>query len=249
MKKLKITLGILLLLLFSTSYGIDPNCWGGKKQHCFWRHWSVNLHTGFTSYYGDLSQYDHYIGKKLHFESHPSIGLKITKQVNSKLTVSGQALYGGFKSDYKKSHAFNTELVEYNIQAGINVMNLIKPDNTTKLDLLAYFGVGQVLFRVNKAGNYDVNNGGQVHYTGVPEFVYFMGGTLQYDLSEKFNLTADLSLRQAQNDNLDAYIAKEDFDYYSHLSFGISYNIDYLLKPFQRKLKRAQEGMVLTQRR
>jgi len=67
--------------------------------------------------------------------------------------------------------------------------------------------------------------------TGVPEFNNFFGGGLYFKVSDQIRITADLSIRQAQNDNIDKYLASGNFDYYSLLSFGVTYSIGRIFAP------------------
>ena len=75
---------------------------------------------------------------------------------------------------------------------------------------------------------------------GTPEFVYFFGGTFSYKLNERFKATADLSIRQAQNDNIDKYIASKDYDYYSWFAVGITWMIN---STFSVKRYKAMNGV------
>lgn len=205
-----------------------------SKDALFWYNWSVDMNFGLTSYYGDLSQYDNDFIEKLIHESKPAVGLKFTKYFDYKFGVSGQIIYGGFKSDFKEDHVFKTSLFEYNIQANVDLLNIVNNFSRRSSGLTLYAGVGQFLFKTTS----EMINQGQskvdVHYSGVPEFVYFFGGSLYHKIYPRFFLLMDLSIRQAQNDNLDGFVKNNDFDYYSYVSLGISFQINNLKYPFEK---------------
>ncbi len=100
-----------------------------------------------------------------------------------------------------------------------------------------YVGIGQFIFNtsVNK-----YNDGQQIsgsYSTGVPEFVYFFGSELSVYLAKQLWFTTNLAIRQVQNDNMDKYIAKSDFDYYSLFNIGVTYYFGKLYRPFQKNTR------------
>lgn len=235
MKTIKFVIVAIFLFSSSQNHAAGPRVRNSAPLNPFWYNWSVDLNAGLTTYYGDLSQYDLSVLNKLLYESKPALGLKVTKHFKHKLGLSGQLIYGGFKSDYKPDHVFETRIFEYNIQASVDLLNLLDNDNSRDFGFTAYAGAGQFLFRTTgiSGRGEDVNT--RVQNSGVPEFVYFFGSSYYHKLSKRFNLTVDLSIRQAQNDNLDNYIAHGDFDYYSYLSVGLSFLIDNLKTPFKKE--------------
>ena len=220
----------VLFIFVQNSYSSRPDEWGGTKGRVLLENWSVNLNVGFTSYFGDLSQYDLYVINKLMVESKPAFGIKLTKHIKN-FGISGQVIYGGFKSNYRPEQSFETRLVEYSLQAGLEVLCLIMSGRSLDYGLNIFVGAGQFIFRttqfVSNDGLQYSENGG----TGIPEFVYFFGSGLYYNVSDRIGITADLSIRQAQNDNIDKYLANGDFDYYSLLSFGVTFSIGKIYSP------------------
>lgn len=229
MKRSRYLLVGILFTLSQTSYGSNPDEWRGPKGRILLDNWSVNLSFGLTSYFGDLSQYDLSLKNKLLFESKPAFGIKLTKYIKNIFGISGQLFYGGFKSDYRPDHSFETRLLEYNLQASLDVISLIFPRTTLNYGLEVYVGTGQFMFQTSKIVNSDSQKTPGTISTGVPEFVYFFGSGLYYKLTDRIRITADLSIRQAQNDNIDKYLAHGDFDYYSYLSIGVTYSISRVL--------------------
>ena len=227
--------GLLFLSTIQTEAAGPDGARKNASLNPFLYDWSVDLNAGITSYYGDLSQYDETFFQKLLFEGKPAFSLKATKHIMHKFGLSGQIIYGGFKSDYKAGHEFNTRLFEYNFQASADILNLLDNNNKRSFGVAIYVGVGQFVFRTTGGLSSGEQGTPRVQNSGVPEFVYFFGSTYYYKLSRHFNLTVDLSIRQVQNDNLDNYIAHGDFDYYSYLSLGVSFSIDNLKTPFKNE--------------
>jgi hypothetical protein len=229
MKSSKYFIVGVLVFSFQQSYSANPDEWSGPKESVLLSNWSVNLNMGFTSYFGDLSQYDLNSTNKLLFESKSAFGIKLSKRIKS-FGVSGQVIFGGFKSDYKPEHAFETRIVEYSIQAGLDVARLIYSRKILKYGLDIYVGLGQFIFNTSVDGMLDGQQIPDAYSTGVPEFVYFFGTELFVNLSDHFKFTTNLSIRQVQNDNIDKYIAHGDFDYYSLLNIGITYSFRKIFK-------------------
>ena len=198
---------VLIFLMLSTngfSRGSDE--WRGRSGNVILQNWSLGVTLGFTSYYGDLSQYDANYFQKLIFESKPAMGVELAKYFHPVFGVSGQVIYGGFRSDFLPDHVFSLKLLEYNAQVIVDPTSLLFRGRDLQGGLEAYAGMGQFLFQTQVG----VNSGEQLATAsimdGTPEFVYFFGGTFYYKVSSQLRATVDLSIRQAQNDNIDKYI-------------------------------------------
>ncbi|MCF8368808.1 MAG: hypothetical protein K9G76_07170 [Bacteroidales bacterium] len=236
MKKSRYLIIGILLCSIQPTYSSEPDEWAGPQERVFFSNWSININIGATSYFGDLSQYDLNPIKKLGYESKLAYGFNITKRIKY-FEVAGQVIYGGLKSKYRPEQSFETRIVEYSLQAGLDITKVLFPHNTGKYGLDVYVGSGQFMFKTTA---YNVFDGLQIPVetgTGVPEFVYFFGCRLNVKVSEKIKITSDLSIRQAQNDNIDRYIANGDFDYYSFLNIGVSYSFGQIFKPIKDESK------------
>jgi len=112
------------------------------------------------------------------------------------------------------------------LHARLNFINLFSPDNILKFGISGHAGIGQFIFNSTRwdrgAGDPEIS----VENTGTPEFVYFAGIGAYYDITDKFGVTAEISARQAQNDKLDDLSKNENFDYYTLICIGITYNIE-----------------------
>jgi len=179
--------------------------------------WSINLNAGLTSYFGDLSMYDTKIGDKLTKESGPAFGVILTKHINNKFGISGQLLFGNLKSN-KNNVSFKSKLLEYNLHARVDFISLFSPYKQHNFGIVGLAGIGQFLVETTKYKYSDGYTEIIIHYSSVPEFVYFFGAGIYYEIANKIGITADLALRQCRNDRLDDYVKSNNYDYYSFLN-------------------------------
>ena len=217
--------GLLIILAFlSGGRGISQS-WKEETEPAILKDWAVNLSVGFTSYYGDLSTHDDEFFGKLHHESGPAYSLLVKKQIGRKVSVAGQLISGNLRWNPDNA-SMKTSLFEYNLQGRINLVELLSSHKIyRKFGLTVYAGVGNFIFSTEIKRYYDGQESSEQHSTRVPEFVYFFGGGIAYDLSPRISITSELSIRQCQNDKVDITVDNGDFDYYSFLSFGITYRI------------------------
>lgn len=211
---------LVLPLLSSAQY------WGTKKKYKFdlFDRWAFNVNFGKSSFYGDVSIYDDNFSEKLSKESDWAYGLIVRKEINPVISIGPQVLFAKLKGENSTSY-FEGDIIEYNVNATINVMNLLLPSNDAKFYLLGMVGVGQFLFSSKKIVT---NTGAQqevTENTGIPEFVYMFGAEGAFRLTDNIDLMAGMVLRQARNDKIDVTTNKDDWDYYSYLLAGITYTL------------------------
>ncbi|OQX81704.1 MAG: hypothetical protein B6D61_00320 [Bacteroidetes bacterium 4484_249] len=222
----------VLIILVSTvqTFSNGWTCWHQKST----KPWSINANLGITSYFGDLSIYDQNILKKISEESGSSFGIIVSKHFNKTLALSGQVLYGHIQA-YRSKYNFTTQLLEYNLHARVDITNLFLGKRLHRVGIVGYAGIGHLIFRTVTNVEEGLQIKEVVHQARVPEFVYFFGGDVYYNISENVRITLDLALKQFQNDRLDNYVHRDNFDYYTNLSFGITYCINYYKKLPHRK--------------
>lgn len=227
MKTIKIIFITLILTAMLIPESLEAQAWGGSRgKPSFWNNWSINANAGLTSFYGDLSIYDSKILDKLSKESGPAMGFILSKYFNDKLGVSGQFLIGNLKGEDVRGTSFESNFYEYNFHIRLELINTIFPENFTDFGMNLYGGVGQFIFQTTK---WERIEGEQVESrkdTGTPEFVYFVGTGFEYKFKDKIGVSLDMALRQARNDYLDYVVKNGNNDYYTHLSFGVTYFIE-----------------------
>jgi hypothetical protein len=237
---------VFLAFVSETVYSQKSRIGNIRYQNEIWKIWTIEANAGILSFYGDLSLYDDNYFDKIEFESGPGVSLNLTKHFDRLFAISGQLLVGQLKgSNYTSS--FNADLVEYNLNARINLFNLFYPRNKGKFGLTFMAGAGQFLFSSTKTSFDEGKNSITRHDARVPEFVYFIGGGGFIRTKDRFGISLDVSLRQCQNDWLDVLIKNDDFDYYTYLSLGIIYYIDNFIhkKPVKNKARIAHSNAKL----
>ncbi|GAB4313487.1 MAG: hypothetical protein Kow00127_04570 [Bacteroidales bacterium] len=227
MKKIVKLSVVLSLLLAGIPELVTAQAWGGAAKEGFWNNWSFNANAGLTSFFGDLSVYDSDIMGKLTQESGMAASGILTKHFNDRFAMSGQLLYGSLKGAHN-SRSFESSFVEYNFHGRINLVGVVWPDNLSPIKLDLYAGIGQFLFNTTSIIQSDEGTEVSQENTGTPEFVYFFGSGLSYSVGDRLAFTADIALRQAQNDKLDDFKKNDNYDYYTHISVGITYKIHAL---------------------
>ena len=135
-----------------------------------------------------------------------------------------------FKGENAGGANFEVTIIELNFQIRLQLIKLIWPYSLTKFGMEAYGGIGQFTFKSTKWELFQGEIDTSITDTGVPEFVYFGGIAMNYEVMQNLALTADVSMRQAQNDKLDGKIKNDNFDYYSFISVGITYHISSFKK-------------------
>ena len=216
--------------------------WGGESNFETDNTWSISINGGLTSYYGDLSINDANFGEKLAKESGTAMGVTLNRHFNKIISISGQLLLGKLESN-NSNVSFYSNLLEYNLHLRIDFLNLFTPADFNKFGITSYAGIGNFLFSTTSYELQDDIPKTTIHKTRVPEFVYFFGGGIYYKVTDKIGLSADLAIKQCQNDKLDNYVNGGDYDYYSYLSFGFTYYFNNFFKtPLKNKAKIAHSG-------
>jgi len=232
---------LMLIFFVSASQGFSQT-WGGEGTIRFSDLWSVNINAGTTSYFGDLSIYDTDIPLKLSRESGLGFSILISKSVSNTFSFSGQVLIGSFKAR-KQNIAFETRFLEYNAKLNLDFVNLFNPWKAHNYGIIGYVGVGNYLFNSTKTEYFEEKEKISTSKSRVPEFVLIAGGGFFYKFVDAFSFTFDIGLRQSQNDKLDSYHHGNDFDYYSYMSFGLTYHFPARIrKPVREKTKMAYNG-------
>lgn len=211
--------------------GVHAQEWGGEEDRSIWANWAFGVNGGITSYFGDLSIFDSEIIQKFSFESNTALSILFSKSlIPNKLSVTGQLLEGNLKAR-KNAVSFRSILFEYNLHLRLDVLGLWLNDKPHKFGIVGYGGMGQFFFATNKYLFTEGLTENESYKTGVPEFVFFFGGSVYYKVSPKVSISADLSLHQCRTDRLDNHVRRNNFDYFSFMNAGIAYQVKSLKKP------------------
>ena len=225
--KLRLYAGtILVIILYFLSINESH---GQYKEDPFFdkeifKHWSINFNSGRTSFFGDVTAYDDELSEKLSKESSMGYGFNIARQISPVVGLGVEFLMGKLVGSTSVSN-FETNIIDYNFHITIDAANLFMPGNNANFLPYGKFGLGQFKFD-SKLCFDDPEKDDIIVDTGIPEFLYMFGGGINYRLSNSFNINAEISLRMINNDKLDGKSSSSDEDYYSYLSFGITYKIN-----------------------
>jgi len=215
----------LLILAFILPLISVSQRYSRVKSNNTYKNWAFEAQVGVVSYFGDLSIYDDDIVNKLSQESGPAFGGAISKYFGDYFGLGGELIYGQLKAQ-KNEQTFNTTIIEYNGQAFLDVLNIFVRERKLNFGILLYAGLGNILF----TANYKNDQIDTEYRTSVPEFLYFVGGKVVYHPTLNLRVSLSASLRQLQNDNLDATTRNSDFDYYSYVNLGLAYKLNKKVK-------------------
>ncbi|MEZ5195962.1 MAG: outer membrane beta-barrel protein [Bacteroidales bacterium] len=188
------------------------------------KNWSINVNGGKTSFFGELSLYDDEITEKLSKEGAWGYGFDLSYQITPIFSLGGQLLFCELRGSSSRSQ-FVAEVSEYVFNTTINIVNLLMPDNNAHFFLYGKLGAGQ--FKFNSTLTFDDPEKDDKYFEAKsPEFLFLLGGGAYYKISNSFNVNLEMAARFANNDKLDGTSNKEDKDYYSYLSLGLTYKIN-----------------------
>lgn len=191
------------------------------KSNNVFKSWAFESQVGVLSYFGDLSIYDSDISNKIINESGPSLGASITKYFGNNFGIGGEIIGGKIKAT-KNEQSFESMIFEYNGQIQLDALNLIMQEKQLNVGIILFAGIGNIMFNSEYKNQITTTS----YSTKVPEFLYFVGGKIEYHPSIKLKLSASATIRQLQNDNLDATSQNVDYDYYSYVNFGLAYKLN-----------------------
>lgn len=115
------------------------------------------------------------------------------------------------------------------MQASTDLLKFFLPDRPSKFGMKVFLGAGQIFFTCRQFEVYDGNSMIKTVMLRRPEFVYFFGEQIYYQVQTNLFLVSNLSIHQLQNDTLDNFVETGDFDYYLFLIPG--YCINLILVP------------------
>jgi len=188
------------------------------------RDWSVNVNGGRTSFFGELSLYDDELTKKLSKEGAWGYGFLIARKISPVFDVSYQMIWGELNGSNSSSR-FESKIKEWSLNTTINLVNLLMPDNNSHFFFYGKFGAGQLTFNSRLIFN-DTEKEDKFFSSESPEFLYLLGGGAYYKINHAFDVNIEATARFMKNDKLDGSSRKDDNDYYSYISLGITYKIN-----------------------
>lgn len=208
---------------------------------------SVSPHVGLLHSWGDIRQ-DNVLPSFFQGEHNKlGYGVNLDYRITDFLSVSGGILHGslvGKKDNVNTLGAlnepfdlgtgiqFNTELLELTLpRVDLNVTRLLFKDrvnffNKFSLGVMASYGLVFTSSKIYAQSNQDFNliyskERGRTGKT--TEGVISFGAKASYEISNRFDVFAEASMRNTFDDKLDAWIGGDHNDSYSYTAIGFTY--------------------------
>jgi hypothetical protein len=214
---------LLILLIHANAFGQYQK--PPPKITVLLKNWSVNVNGGQTSFFGEVSLYDDELSEKLSKEGSWSYGFILSRQLTPVFGLSGQVIFGTLKGANTRSQ-FEADIMEYTLNTTINLVNLLIPENDARFYLYAKLGFGQFQFKSQLMFDEPEKQDLFVE-SEVPEFLYLIGGGACYKINYALEVNTEATVRLVNNDKIDGSVNnKDDNDYYTYISLGVTYNIN-----------------------
>ncbi|HLO91754.1 MAG: hypothetical protein ACM3ME_02450 [Chloroflexota bacterium] len=196
--------------------------------------WVVNVNGGMVSFFGDLSTKDYNPVWKTQTESDLGLGVDVSKDIIRQLSFSLSYFTGKMKGNNPAlNYYFNNRFNELQLIAGINIDEIISPDNKSRISVILNVGGGGLFY---KSIRRQMTDGRIVNEDGAPDMDYrgtsrsaafiSVGPKIAFDISNQWSLIAGLAFRFTNTDLLDGYRGSTGIaDRYSILTAGFAYKI------------------------
>lgn len=206
--------------------------------------WSVNFGLGSTANFGDMKINNFFaVTNKNINERGLGLNLGVNKQLTSKFALGGNFLFGSLgggklavdpltktKSyDAPTSNEVDATMFDASVNAIYNITNNLFPKATWthKFAINAYIGAGLIYFKANrvllkdgrdfpKTEMYNSSSSSIQNSIVIP-----LGARFNYNVSKRFDIALDLSMRNLLSDKLDGYdrpLSRKDSYAYSALN-------------------------------
>lgn len=212
----------LVLLIQGKSFGQyynPPTTWSSLLKN-----WSVNLNGGRTSFFGDVSVYDHEFEEKMRKDGSWGWGVEIGRKFTPVISLSVQFMMGQLAGSNSKSH-FASDIQEVSFNGSLDLLNMLIPGNDAGLHPYVKAGFGQFNFNTRLIYN-DPDTPDLTAESKSPELIGLIGGGAYYYISNSFDINMELLGRRMSNDRIDGTNNSKHNDYYSYFSIGITFKIN-----------------------
>jgi len=198
------------------------------EDKLFYSYWEVNFNAGTTLFFGDVKQYKILPAEN---EIRMGAGFQLMRQLTPIFGVRGQMLYtqvSGVRSQWDRY--FQADLFEFNMNAKVNLSNLISGYKKRLIDVYATVGIGFI------------NYNSQLIETSTEEIIREIGfgtgesfggrslngiGTvgMGFDIriSDKWYINLESANRIMNTDIFDGWVGGFKYDVYNYTSVGITY--------------------------
>ena len=211
--------------------------------------WSLNIGAGSTASFGDMKA-GTFFPVTNQYLNERKLGLNIgaSKQITSKIALQGSFIFGQLgggkistdpktkEKDFKAAGSNETKvnLFDLTVDASYNLTNNFFPSATWthKFAINAYLGLGLISY--NGKRTY-INGGAEYPKTATynsssssvaTSLIIPIGARFNYNLTKKFDIGLDFSMRNVLSDKLDGYDKPGSrYDSYSYSAFNVVYKL------------------------
>ncbi len=220
------------LFAFITLIGITSPLFAQDQAEKTWNAWSINLNGGLSLFYGDIENYTFYKSFENNNEYRAGFGGMLQKEFNPYMTLRGQLYYGELSGTKRKANIwFEGDVFETSLSLKLDFLNTLWGVRERKFSVYGMLGIGwanwstelkdlQTNEVLDENGN---NKTGSGVFGKTIEPVVPMGLGVDYNISERWILNLEGSLRPVKSDKLDAKVGELEYDFYSYNFIGISY--------------------------
>ena len=190
--------------------------------------WSLNVNTGPSLLWGDMSDKSDPFSKMFSPESKFSFGIIGRKGLGNVFGVNLQAIVGNVKgnrdewSNGTPTGGFTSEtfFTELNANLDVDLLNIFSAADRRLVNPYLKAGVGMTYFKANVTYQGIDYNGSEKSALDIP-----MGGGIRFDVSRRIGITLETTLHYTMTDWFDGFstVNSEANDWYSYTSVGMTY--------------------------
>ena len=225
MYKTFILRGLLFLFIVMTAANVTNAQSGDGDLNSAW---SLNVNTGPSLLWGDMSDKNDPFSKMFSPESKFSFGVLGRKGLNDVFGINLQAIVGNLKgnrdewSDGTPTGGFTSEtfFTEFNANLDIDLINIFAPTGRRLVNPYLKGGVGLTYFKANVTYKGIDHNGSEESTLDIP-----FGGGIRFDISRRIGITLETTLHYTMTDWLDGFSTENSKanDWFSYTSAGLTY--------------------------
>jgi len=198
------------------------------EEKMFYQYWEVNFNGGVTLFFGDVKQYKILPAKN---ELRMGAGFQLMRQLSPVFGVRGQMLYtqvSGVREEWDRY--FQADLFEFNMNAKVNISNLISGYKKRRVDVYATVGVGFINYNsqlvetstdeiIREIGFGTGESFGGRSLNGIGTF----GAGFDIRISNNLSINLESANRIMNTDIFDGWVGGFKYDVYNYSSVGITY--------------------------
>jgi len=206
------------------------------------------MYIGKTQYYGDVSHDDKI--EKIRSEAKLSMGMALTKDINSYFAVTADVFYSKLRSKkglnnepFPIHYSLSGNYFDFTIQPRVDLVSLIADSKVkNKFSVFISFGLGYGFWSttVEDVQTGEIVRGADGTYTG--GLVISTALALDYRFYKRLSIFVDGQIKTITNDRLDNWEDGWPTDQLFVANIGISYNFNFKYNSAPDKINRTRKN-------